>query len=200
MRYTKEQQQEYISQIRRVLVVKPESSILNIKEVLAKQRKPLNLDKDYINKLVRIIRKERIGRLDRYTINVVLAKFQDEIEELKKRLWIIITSPEVVEKDKIAAIRELRNSSKDLFDKMFDAGVFSRKLGELELGKTLSPEERDLIKRAIEMDYGKPKPKTEPEPEPRPEPAAPESSTAEYPIEDRESRTGEIDGGENKSE
>jgi len=154
MRYSKERQQEHISQIRRILVVKPEASVLDIKEALAKQRKSLKLDKDYINKLVNKIRKERAKRLDYYTINKVLAEFQDEVEELKRRLWAIIMSFEASERDKISAIRELRNSSKDLFDKMFDAGIFKRKLGELEVGK-LTDEQEDLLKKAIEMDYGK---------------------------------------------
>ena len=155
--YSKERQQEHISQIRRILVVKPEASILDIKESLSKQRSPLDLDKDYINKLVKKMRKERASRLDYYTINKVLAEFQDEVEELKKRLWIIIANPGSSERNKIAAIRELRTSSKDLFDKMFDAGVFKRKLGEVQIGKSLSKEEQDLISRAIELNYGKEK-------------------------------------------
>lgn len=161
--YSKERQQEHISQIRRILVVKTDSSILDIKESLAKQRIPLELDKDYINKLVNKIRKERSKKLDHHTINKVLAEFQDEVEELKKRLWIIVVDPDSTEKDKIAAIRELRTSSKDLFDKMFDAGVFKRKMGEIESGKKLTPEEENLIKKAIELDYGKPKPEPKPD-------------------------------------
>jgi len=152
--YSKERQQEHISQIRRILVVKPEASILDIKDSLSKQRSPLDLDKDYINKLVNRIRKERAKRLDKYTINVILANFQDEVEELKKRLWLIITNPNSSDQSKISAIRELRTSSKDLFDKMFDAGAFKRKLGEVQIGKSLSKEEQDLIKQAIELNYG----------------------------------------------
>ena len=160
MTYSKEQQQEHISQIRRILVIKPESTIREIRDALAGMKNPLNLDKDYINRLVNKIRGERARRLDFYTINKILVDFQDEIAELKKRLWIIITDPASSEKDKIAAIRELRTSSKELFDKMFDAGVFKRKLGELEVGKALTQEEQDLIKKAVDLDYGKPKPDT----------------------------------------
>ena len=151
---SKEKRKEYIAQIRRILVIKPNSSILEVKEALEKQRKPLKLDKDYINKLIRQIREERAKRLDNYTINVVLAKFQDEVEELKKRLWAILMDPLSSNRDKITAIKELRTSSKDLFDKMFDAGVFKRKLGEIEVGKELSQEEQDLISRVIKLDYG----------------------------------------------
>ena len=152
--YSKEKQQEHISQIRRVLVIKPDSTILEVRAILIDQKIPLKLDKDYINRLVNKIRKERAKRLDHYTINKILVDFQDEVAELKRRLWVIITSPGNLERDKIAAIRELRTSSKDLFDKMFDAGIFKRKLGELEIGKKLTPEEEDLIKKAINLDYG----------------------------------------------
>ena len=147
MKYTKERQKEHMSQIRRILVIKPESTILEVRDTLARQVKPLKLDKDYINRIINKIRKERANRLDHYTINVVLAKFQDEMEELKRRLWIIITKGESTEKDRIAAIKELRNSSKELFDKMFDAGIFERKLGEIGIedkSKTLT----NLLKNA----------------------------------------------------
>ena len=130
-----------MSQIRRILVIKPESTILEVRDTLVRQVKPLKLDKDYINRIINKIRKERANRLDHYTINVVLAKFQDEMEELKTRLWMIITKGDSTEKDRIAAIRELRNSSKELFDKMFDAGIFERKLGEIGIedkSKTLT--------------------------------------------------------------
>ena len=148
--YSKEKQQEHISQIRRILVMKPDITVLGTKELLSRQKKPLDLDKDYINKLINKIRKERAKRLDYYTVNKILAEFQDEVEELKKRLWIIINGSEVSHRDKVSAIKELRNSSKELFDKMFDAGVFARKLGELDLKKELSEEDKESIKKAIE--------------------------------------------------
>ena len=145
-------------------MIKPDSTILEVKSMLASRRKhPLNLDKDYINRLVNVIRKERAERLDKYTVNKVLVEFEDEVRELKKNLWVIINGMETSYRDKVSAIRELRNSSKDLFDKMFDAGVFKRKLGELKLGDTLTEKERDLIKKAIELDYGTKKPDEKPE-------------------------------------
>jgi hypothetical protein len=156
MRYTKERQKEHISAIRRVLVIKPESSILGIKEALLKRKKPLKLDKDYINKMVRKIRAERSQRLDRYTINKTLAGFQDEINELKNRLWRIIITPETSERDKISAIKELRNSSIGLFDKMFESGVFEKKLGELNVSdKTLINKIEELSQDAKRKYYKK---------------------------------------------
>lgn len=154
--YSKEKQKEHTSQIRRILVIKPDSTILGIQDTLMNKQKPLKLDKDYINRLVNKIRKERAKRLDNYTVNVVLAKFQDEVEELKRRLWIIITNQMSTERDRIAAIKELRQSSKDIFDKMFDAGIFTKKLGELVMDRKFSKEEQELLNKAIKLDYGKP--------------------------------------------
>jgi len=156
--YSKEKQQEHISLIRRILVVRPDSTILGIRDSLMKRDKPLKFDKDYINRLVNKIRRERAERLDRYTINKVLAKFQDEVEELKRRLWTIIMSQETSEKDKISAIRELRNSSKDLFDKMFDAGVFKKQLGEvtnlIELVREANKVNKDAREKREKRDIG----------------------------------------------
>ena len=132
--YSKEKQQEHISQIRRILVMKPDATILGVQALLQKQRKPLKLDKNYINRLVNKIRKERAKRLDHYTVHKVLAEFQDEIGELKKRLWGILNNAGATPHEKISAVKELRSSSVDLFDKMFDAGVFEKKMGELRLG------------------------------------------------------------------
>ena len=39
---------------------------------------------------------------------------------------------------------------------MFDSGVFTKKLGKLEIGSKLSEEEQELLKRAIDLDYDKP--------------------------------------------
>ena len=143
--YSKEKIQEHISQIRRILVMNPDITILRIQEKLAKSKKPINLDKDYINKLTNRIRKERAKRYNGYTINKVLVRFQDEVEELKKNLWNIINSGE--DKDKISAIKELRTSSKDLFDKMFDSGIFEKKLGKLEIREEKTLKDIDKLSK-----------------------------------------------------
>jgi len=147
--YSKEKQKEHMSQIRRILVMRPDVTILEVRELLQKQRKPLKLDKDYINRLVNKIRKERAKRMDYYTVNKVLAEFQDEIDELKRRLWMIINNPDSTYSEKITAIRELRNNSKDLFDKMFDAGVFERQIGKLKTEGELSEGDKELLRKAL---------------------------------------------------
>jgi len=63
--YSKEKQQEHISRIRRILVIKPDSTILGIREALSNQGKPLKLDKDYIKRLVRGERQKNYNRKSR---------------------------------------------------------------------------------------------------------------------------------------
>ena len=109
------------------------ASIKEIGELLRQLKIPLELDKDYINKLIRKIRGEQAKRIDYYTLNKKLAEFEDKMSESDLRLWAIITSPNAMNTEKIAALREVRNNNRELFDKMFDAGVFERKLGELNI-------------------------------------------------------------------
>lgn len=133
MRYSKEIKQYHINQIRRVLVMNSNASVREIKELLEGLRNPLKLDKDYVYKLIKNIRKERAQRINYYTLNNKLSEFEDKISESDLRLWAIATSSGSNNLEKISALREMRNNNKDLFDKMFDAGVFEKQLGKVEL-------------------------------------------------------------------
>lgn len=140
MKLLKEKIEEIKKQIRRCLVEDSRASSQEIADELGYDRK-------FIWKLKKKIHEERAKRLDHYTVNKVLAEFQDEDYELSKILWDIINDLEIPIKEKISAIRELRNGNKELFDKMGDAGVFERKLGEIGIedkSKTLT----NLLKNA----------------------------------------------------
>jgi DNA replication protein DnaD len=151
----KEKEKEYMAIIRSLLARNPKLTILQIKDLLEKSpTRPLSLDKDYINKLINKIRKERIKRLEYYTLGEVLAQFQDEAEELKQRLWAIILNKSSDDKNVVAAIKEIRGTNKDLFDKMFESGYFERALGKLKLEHGASDEDKEIVKRALENAYG----------------------------------------------
>lgn len=161
-KYNNETERLFIERIRMLVVRNPRITIMETQKALEEHpRSPVHLDKDYINKLLKKIRGERATRLNHYTLGVVLAEFEDESREIKKRLWSIIL--DVGEKNEVgeyirrppapitvvAAIRELRETSKVLFDKMFDAGVFARQLGQLKLEGKLSDADELLLKQAI---------------------------------------------------
>lgn len=134
MRLSEETKEIHRNRIRRILVMKPDATICETQSILNSGKNPLKLDKDYINRIIRKIRKRQGERLKNYTVNKVLASFEEEVGELKKQLWVTINQQDATNSEKTLAIRELRNSSKDLFDKMFDAGIFEKKLGEVRIG------------------------------------------------------------------
>lgn len=149
MQYSKERQKEHISHIRRILVVKPDSSILQVRDLLKKQKIPLSLDKDYINKLVNKIRNERAERINYYTLNKKIAEFEDKLNESDLRLWAIINSSNSTNIERISALREIRQNNKEMFDKMFDAGTFEKQLGKVKVESGLDEKDEELIKKAI---------------------------------------------------
>ena len=130
MRLSKETQQEHISWIRRILVMDPNITIPGIRDVIEKSygRK---MAVDYIWRLLKKIRGERVKRFENATLTKFLARFADIVTESDKKLWFIANDKDNSEKDRIAALREIRNNNRDLFDKMFDSGIFEKKLGEL---------------------------------------------------------------------
>ena len=154
--YGKDRERYYISRIRALMVRKPDISIKEIQQTLmAHPVDPLKLHQDYINKLRKKILVERTKRLDTYTVRVHLAELEDETLDLKQRLWSIIQSKHTDAKDKIKAIKELRDSSHKLFDAMMDAGVFERQLGKLKTEDQLSDEDKDFVTNALNHAFPK---------------------------------------------
>lgn len=171
-KWTQEKRQQMKERVRSVLISeKPNASKYELAKILEiDQKTALKLKKEVI--------KENTKRISQQEVDKEIGKMEAEYKELVSVCWQIITEDtkkvrttkdgqpteaEVIisTRDKLNAIKTLVDTRVKLFNIKFDAGVFSRKMGELEIGKTLTQEERDLIKRVIEMDYGKP---TEPEP------------------------------------
>ena len=146
MSYGKTKRQEHIAKVRRMLVMNSEASILEVRKMLISHF-GLKLDKDYINKIINIVRKERTKRMDYYTLNVKLAEFEDKLKESDLELWKIVNDLSVRNKDRISALKEIRNNNKELFNKQFDAGLFSRKLGTLDLS---TADVLDIINRNVD--------------------------------------------------
>jgi len=149
-RYSKTRINEFIARVRALLVRKPDLSLREIQALLeAHPTESLHLQLTYIGKLVNKIRKEREERMNHHTVNKVLATFHDEAEEIKNRLWMIATDPKSTKAEVIAALRELRNTSKDVMDSMFNAGVFERQLGKMKIEGKLDEKQEERIKDII---------------------------------------------------
>jgi hypothetical protein len=156
-KYTKEREKLYIERIRSLLVRNPQVSILEIKAKLAEHPKePLNLDKDYINRLVRKIEAIRAQKLNWYTINEYLANFEEEIGEIKKRCWGIIQDADASHSERLSAMRELRTSTIELFEKMMEGDVFQRSSRDasflnVHVWAHLKPKTRQMLGTANEQ-------------------------------------------------
>jgi hypothetical protein len=95
------------------------------------------------------VHRDRAFRLHQRTIGEILAKYEDESEELKKKLWSIVLDTNVHDEQRIKAIRELRNMSTSLIDRFFDAGIFERNLGKIKTESDLTKDEEEQIRQAL---------------------------------------------------
>lgn len=160
--YSKEREKLYMARIRSLLVKRHDLSTVDLVELLKNHpSSPVSLDWKYVNKLVKKIHGEQARRTDAYTVNTAIARFEDEMIELKQRLWAIIadvgekdekgkyTRYPPSNKDKIAATKVIIEGTARLFDKMFDAGIFTRKLGKVEV--EISSERQKRVREIFEM-------------------------------------------------
>lgn len=127
--YSKEKEREFIGKIRIILVKKPDATIFQVQEILAKNK--VKLDKNYVSKLIRKITQERANRYNNIAAKDAIAKFEDFIKTWEKELQDIINNPQS-QKVKIAAIKQIIWQYERLLNMQFDAGVFERQLGKMK--------------------------------------------------------------------
>jgi hypothetical protein len=124
---SKEHEMEYRARIRRLMVVQHSISLRDIQKKL--DTDGLHLDLHYIGKLRNKIVAERARRIDRYTLNSALSAFEDIMTQVMETGWEIAMDKRNEGRDRAAGLEIVRKASNDAFDKLFDAGVFDRKLG-----------------------------------------------------------------------
>jgi hypothetical protein len=153
-RIAHEQKQFYKSKIRSLISIDHGISRREIQERLDKDS--LHLDRDYIGKLFDEIMAERAKRTDRKLLNDVLSSFEDTMTEIVRVAWEIANTPYLNPQARVMALREIREAHNDVFEKLFDAGVFDRKRGSLELTirNTPLPEEKKKAIREVFENWG----------------------------------------------
>ena len=129
-RKSKEQERFYISNIRKLISIEHSMPLREMQHQL--EQNGIHLHVDYINRLREKILRERTHRADRKILSSSLAAFEDILTETTKIAWQIALSNQSTRKERIAALKEIREAQKDIFDKLFDSGVFDRKLGVVE--------------------------------------------------------------------
>src|SRR5580704_14656130 len=149
-----EQRQYYKSRIRSVIAQHPQISQVALAHRLKDDG--LELDRKYLGSLLNDIYTERSKRANTWMLNQALSAFQDVMMEISTVAWSIANDQFARKQDRVMALREVREAHKDMFEKLFDAGVFERKLGTLDavIRNTPLPEERKQAIRAVFTNWG----------------------------------------------
>jgi len=144
----------YRERIRSLLVQSPHISGEGIRQRL--QQDGLTLDRHYIGKLVGEIHSERAKRADTWTLNMALSSFQDAMAEIARVGWTIANDEMAPGRDRAAALREVREAYNAAFEKLFDAGIFERKLGTIDATVRNTPlsEEKKQAIEAVFTNWG----------------------------------------------
>ena len=153
-RISHDQKQYYKSKIRGLLAQDHQMTQRAIQERL--KAEGLDIDRTYLGSLVKAIYIERTKRADTMMLNQALAAFEDTMTEVVRVAWSIANDPFARKQDRVAALREVREAHKDVFEKLFDAGVFERKLGTLDavVRNTPLPPERKQVIRDVFGNWG----------------------------------------------
>lgn len=130
-KYTKERTELHKKLIHELTVRQPNITAVGAQDLMRKQGH--ELDEHYVGKLMRQIDAERAQQADELLLKAFLVQFMERTRLADTHLWNILSSKKSKDSDRISAARELRNNFKEVFEKMFDAGMFKRKLGSYEV-------------------------------------------------------------------
>lgn len=160
--YSDAKQEYHKSRIRDIMILKPSTSVEGIQRALEQSSMDsLVLHRDYIRKLTKKIKKERIVKIDRSEIKERIASMRETFELVSEQMWRILLDGSADGKGRVAAGKVIVDSQKILLEAEMNAGIYDRKLGTLALENTgsvehihrLDPEMKAPIMRALE-NYG----------------------------------------------
>lgn len=147
-----ETQREHLELVRQALAMQPRASLVAIRDAIA-QAKGFSLDPHYILKLRKKIEGERKMRYSQARVAARIAEMQEKAELAQSKLWPILYSKVASDKNKIAAATAIMRIEKELFEAQQDAGIFERKLGEVDVSHHMPPEMMEPILKAF-RNYG----------------------------------------------
>lgn len=134
--------------IRKALIRDPNVSSYSLAEVLKCDRRTVMKRMREV-KLENIERMEKdIERLRTTTVEQELGKIETELSEVVRDLWAVASAKNVTYKERVNALRAIITARKDLFGLKFDAGLFIRSLGKVDVNVA------ELIKRIKEENNG----------------------------------------------
>jgi hypothetical protein len=166
-RHTQEHKQFYKSQIRRLIAIDHGISRRELQERL--DATGLHLDLAYLGKLYDEVLAERAHRMDRRLLNQALSSFEDTMTEIVRVAWEIANTKYINPQARVMALREVREAHNDVFQKLFDAGIFEKRLGSIDLTVRNAPlpeEKKKAIREVFEQWGLLPAPKEDEPPSP----------------------------------
>lgn len=151
----KERQEYHIAKIRSLIAEDHQITFEELQQRLD-HRFGLKFDRAYVSRLAKKIFRERSVRADRKTLNLALAAFEDSMTQVVRVAWEIANDEFARKQDRVMALREVREAHTAIFDKLFDAGVFERKLGTLDatIRNTPLPEDRKQALSLVFANWG----------------------------------------------
>lgn len=129
--------QYHKSRVRDVLIINPTLSAEGIQRELKNSFiDPIKLDRQYIEKLVRKVKKERVTRLDRADVRARLSEMEDTFQAVRSQMWNILMDEglNLVKGGigaRVTAGKVIIDSEKVFLESQMNAGVFDRKLGTI---------------------------------------------------------------------
>ena len=138
----------YKNIIRSALIRKPSISSFELAEVLKVERKTAM-------KYLKMVKEENVKRMEKeverlrtVTVEEEMAKLEKEMKEVVNDLWAVISAKNVNYKERVNALRAVIFARKELFNLKFDAGLFARSLGKVDIDMA------DLVKKVKEVTNG----------------------------------------------
>ena len=130
MTAAKDHEQILRGHIRRLLIMN--GGMTNIEIAKHLRLAGIRISDDYVGRLRKKIIREKLKSELHWTLRVFLQNFIDQMDEADRRLWQIAAGKSEPARTRIAALGQIRENRKAVLDKLFEAGVFKRQLGELK--------------------------------------------------------------------
>lgn len=138
-KYSVEQQNYHRSRVRDLMIINPNITYTDIqKRLILSPVDSLRLNIEYITKLVKKNKKERLVKVDRADIKERIGEMRETYEAVAAQMWSILMDTSLnFEKGgigaRVTAGKVIVEAQRSLLEAEMNAGVFDRKLGSVEL-------------------------------------------------------------------
>lgn len=140
----KEYEQVVRGHIRRLLIMDGNMTNLELVKQLNQIGIPFAIE--YVSKLRRKVIQQKLSERKSWVLTQYLQHFADTMNEADRKLWQIATDKGSKDGDRIYALSQIRENRKAVFDKLFEAGIFEKELGNLKIHTLM-----DLVRDAANI-------------------------------------------------